>query len=641
MRLSPCRSAVLVTCVVSTLCLAAVARGQAPAVAPSASGLRDRAELEAFLDGVVAAQKDLNHFVGVTVAVVANGELFFAKGYGFADKAAGKRVDPARTLFRIGSVSKLFTWTAVMQLTEQGRLDLKADVNRYLEGSPVRVPDSYPQPITMINLLTHTPGFEDSVVGLFAKSPNTMRPLGAVLAAQLPARVRLPGDLSSYSNHGSALAGYIVERIAKVPFEEYVEKNILAPLEMGHTTVRQPVPAALAPDMSVGYWFGDGEQKAQGFEYVPARPAGAMSASAVDMAHFMLAHLQDGRYGQARILSEATARQMHTRLFGPVPDLDGMMYGFFQMNRNGHRVYGHGGDTFWFHTQLAILPDDNVGLFVSYNTDTGSAPRGAIVRAFLDRYFPAASERAVLKASKLREPAGTFEGSYRSIRMSYTTLAKLAALMSEVSVTELPDGRLRVEGVGPNPTRWVEVAPQVFRNVDSEEKIAFRRNATGVVSHLLVGFPAIAYERVGFFERPNVHYAAGGVSLALLLSAAIAWPIVAWRGRKRPRLAGPPRSAKLVAWLASAALLAFAVGLSAALDNPQEIAFGVPGSVKVLLALPIVAALLTTVGLVYIVQAWKKAYWTVAGRIYFTLVVAGAAVFLALLNYWRLLGYHY
>ena len=243
----------------------------APPPAPAPGGLTDPAELEAFLDGVVAAQKESSHVAGMTVAVVADGRLFFAKGYGMADRAAGRKVDPEKTLFRVGSVSKLFTWTAVMQLVDQGKLDLKADVNRYLAGSPVRVPDTYPQPVTLTHLLTHTPGFEDVVIGLFGRSPASLRPLGELLRDEMPARVRPPGVLSAYSNHGTALAGYIVERVSGVRYEQYIEKQILEPLGMAHTTVRQPVPKALEPDLAVGYRYADGEHKPEAFEYDPRR----------------------------------------------------------------------------------------------------------------------------------------------------------------------------------------------------------------------------------------------------------------------------------------------------------------------------------------------------------------------------------
>ena len=621
----------------------------APPAPPAPGGLEDPTELEAFLDGVVAAQKESNHVAGMAVAVVAKGRVFFAKGYGMADRAAGKKVDPERTLFRVGSVSKLFTWTAVMQLVDQGKLDLKADVNKYLAGSPVRVPDTYPQPVTMTHLLTHTPGFEDVVIGLFGRSQASMRPLGELLADQMPARVRPPGVLSSYSNHGTALAGYIVERISGIPYEQYIEKQILEPLGMTHATARQPLPKALEADMAVGYRFADGEHKPEKFEFVPDSPAGAVSASAVDMTRFMLAHLQDGAYGQARILSETASRRMHSRLFGHVPALNGMLHGFYEMNRNGRRIHGHGGDTLWFHSQLVLLPDEQVGLFVSCNSDSCSAPRTALVKAFVDWYFP---ERSTLTpaAGTRREPAGTFAGSYRAIRMSYRSIAKLSGLIGGVTVTALPDGRLRTDGMGANAKRWVPVAPFVFRNADGDDRIAFLKGPDGRATHLVADFPAIAFERLGPLETHEAQYSIGGGSLFLLSTAIVAWPIGAWLARRRRKAvraaveqgfppspavspARPaPRSARLTLWLAAVLLVAFVIALAVVLDNPGEIVFGVPQSLRVALALPLAAAVLTAVSLVFVLLAWRRRYWRWWGRIYYTVVALAAAVFLATLQ---------
>jgi CubicO group peptidase (beta-lactamase class C family) len=616
------------------------------AAAPPPPGLRDRAELEAFMDGVIAAQKESNHVEGVTVAVVANGQLLFAKGYGYADRQAWKKVDPERTMFRVGSVSKLFTWTAVMQLVEQGKLDLNADVNRYLAGSPVHVPEAFGRPVTMASLMTHTPGFEDPVVGLFSRSPEAMRPLGTVLAQEMPDRVRPPGTLSSYSNHGTALAGFVVERVAGIPFERYVEERILQPLSMSHTTVRQPVPAALAADTSVGYKYGGGQFEAQTFEYVPAAPAGGVSASAVDMSHFMLAHLQDGRYGDGRILSEATSREMHSRLFGHVPALNGMLHGFYEMSANGRRMYGHGGDTIWFHTQLALLPDDGVGLFASYNSDSGSGPRSALIRAFVDHYFPAAEPVRPWRPAPasttraLNEPAGTFAGRYRSIRMSYRSLAKMAALMQTVVVSELPDGRLLTSGLRGEPTRWVETRPCVFRNSEGNERIAFLKDAQGRVTHVVTDFPAVAFERVGILEWPTVHYALFAGTAAVLLSALIVWPVGAWRHRQRWGDDSPPRWGRLVMWFAALLLLGCLASLALVLRDPTAIVFGLPRSLQFALAFPLAAAALTLVSIVFAIRAWTKRYWRVRNRIAYTLVVLASVVLLVVLNYWRLLGYH-
>jgi CubicO group peptidase (beta-lactamase class C family) len=615
-----------------------------PPAPPAPGGLKDPNELEAFVDGVVAAQKESNHVAGMTVAVVAEGRVFFAKGYGLADRAAGRKVDPERTLFRVGSVSKLFTWTAVMQLVDEGKLDLKTDVNTYLAGTPVRVPDTYSQPVTLTHLLTHTPGFEDVVVGLFGRSPASLRPLATLLAEEMPARVRPPGVLSSYSNHGTALAGYIVERISGMPYEQYIEKRILEPLGMAHTTARQPLPKALEADMAVGYRFGDGEYKAEEFEYVPASPAGAVSASAVDMTRFMLAHLQGGRYGDSRILSEAAARTMHERLFGHVTALNGMLHGFYEMNRNGRRIHGHGGDTLWFHSELALLPDEQVGLFVSCNSGDCAAPRSALVKAFVDRYFPN-QPAAAPSSGKRSDPAGTFAGSYRTIRLSSRSIAKVAGLLA-LTVTELPDGRLRTGGLGANVRRWVQVAPFVFRNVDGDERIAFLMGRDGRATHLVVDFPAIAFERLGPLETPVAHLSIGGGSLFLLLTAIVAWPIGAWRGWRRRRAGAAdgsvraPRSARLALWLAAVLLVAFVAVLVVALADPMEIVYGVPQLLRSGLALPIAAAVLTAVSLIFAWRAWRRRYWRLWGRFYYTLVTLSAVAFLAVLWYWNLLGWH-
>jgi len=239
---------------------------QAEQTTPTMQGPTDRAELEAFLDGIMVAHMESYHIAGATLAVVKDGEVFFAKGYGYADIKEKKPVDPEKALFRPGSVSKLFTWTAVMQLVEQDKLDLKADINIYLKD--FKIPDTYPEPITMIHLLTHTPGFEDVINEMGARRPEDLVPLAEFLARKMPARVLPPGKLTSYSNYGTALAGYIVEKISGLPFEDYIDENIFKLLDMQQSTFRQPLPSHLADDMSVGYAYKDGLFKAGGFEYI-------------------------------------------------------------------------------------------------------------------------------------------------------------------------------------------------------------------------------------------------------------------------------------------------------------------------------------------------------------------------------------
>jgi CubicO group peptidase (beta-lactamase class C family) len=272
----------------------------------------DAREAEGFMDGVMEAQQKAHHFAGAVAVIVRDGEVVFEKGYGFSDFSARKAVDPKRTLFRIASNSKMFVWTSVMQLVEDGKLDLHTDVNRYLKG--LQIPDTFPEPVTLENLMTHTAGFEDKVIGLFAHEREKVLPLAELMKRDTPHRIFPPGKVTAYSNYGTALAALIVEQTAGMPFEQYLNERILKPLGMEHATLAQPLPPVLAPDMSKAYRWSGGELQEQPFEYVPWAPCGAMSVSGEDMARFMMAHLNEGALGNARILKPETAKEMRQKL---------------------------------------------------------------------------------------------------------------------------------------------------------------------------------------------------------------------------------------------------------------------------------------------------------------------------------------
>src|SRR5918997_375789 len=229
-----------------------------PTALSQQQGPTDPAEMEAFLNEELSREMEKHHIAGAAVSVVKDGELFFAKGYGSADLENNIPVDPEQTIFPIGSVTKLFTWTAVMQLAEQGKLDLDADIDKYLD---FRIPDTYPQPITLENLMTHTAGFEDRRFEQLALDADDQVPTREWLISHMPARIRPPGDVAAYSNYGTALAGDIVARVSGEPYEQYIQEHILNPLDMVHTTARSPMPAELREDASVGYTYEDGAFK--------------------------------------------------------------------------------------------------------------------------------------------------------------------------------------------------------------------------------------------------------------------------------------------------------------------------------------------------------------------------------------------
>ena len=606
---------------------------------PAFSQPASRADLEAFLDGVIASQMRSHQIASVTLSVVKDGELFFAKGYGYADREARRPVDAERTLFRPGSISKLFTWTAVMQLVERGKIDLDADVNQYL--SDFQIPDTFPEPITMNHLMTHTPGFEDGALGyLLIKSASDLVPLSESLAAHVPRRVRPPSTYSSYSNYGAALAGLIVANVSGMSFEEYVEKNILDPLGMSRSTFREPLPETLAPDMATSYRRENGAFEPGHFELISNfGPAGALSATATDMARFMVAHLQLGRYGENRILEEETARRMHQRIYSLDERLPGMAHGFYEEEVRGQRVIGHGGDTQFFHSTLALFPEHNVGLFASSVGKSG-LPLMELVDAFVERSFPAPEAPNPKPPADFAERGARFSGSYRFTRQNWSTIEKLLALFQTLSVSVTENNELLLEGLLAEPIRFVEVEPLLFRQVDGAQTVAFEEDASGAISHMFFGIlPFMPTYRVSWFETQG--FTLTIVIAAILLSfTAISGGIRhRWDNRNEPapglwtaRVAAVMGFLTL-AFLGSAAAIVMATG--------EEIFYGIPESLTAALVLPHVTAVLLAALAVVLSIVWMRRLFPWRRRIHYTLFFLAAAGLHWIYLHWNVLGFRY
>jgi CubicO group peptidase (beta-lactamase class C family) len=521
-------------------------------------------------------------------------------------------------------------------------------VNQYV--TQLKIPDTYPgKPITIKNLFTHTEGMEDGGYGyLIVDKAERMDEPADALAKHVPKRVREPasgdftnGDMASYSNWGTALAGQIVANLSGMSFDEYVEKNILAPLEMTHTTSRQPLPAELAPDMSVGYKYESAQLKAKGFEFVNLAPAGNISSTAVDMGKFMIAHLQKGAYGKGRILKEETARLMHSRALSPNPHINGACLGFYENHINGRRIIAHAGDTGWFHSELNLLPEENVGIFVSVNT-APSLPfstRGDLMRAFMDRYYPA-------KLPDVKPPAGfkdrlaNYAGSYRIIRHSYSTFEKVFSVMSALQVAPTDHDTLIV-AYGPYVGEYVEVKPNVFRRMDQDDVIAFSTGSDGKATYVLdpISLPNHMAYRLAGYEAPATLGLIAAFGVLCFLIAIVS----AVRNRKADREAVPAmRRARRTAALLGAVHLLFMVSCGIVVAMIMKTPFSeLPGGFKVALVLPLLAIPLTLAVLVFAVQAWRAGWWTRYVRTQYAAIALGSLAFLWLLNYVNLVGYHF
>lgn len=614
-------------------------------------GPSDAAEMEAFMDDLLARQMEEYHIAGAAVAVVKDGQLFFAKGYGYADVENKIPVDAETTIFRIGSVGKVITWTAVMQLVGQGKLDLDADINTYLD---FRIPDTYPQPITLRHLITHTAGFEDLFVDFVSLENEDALPPGAFLASHIPARVFPPGEIAAYSNYGAALAGYIVERVSGKTYDQYIQEYILDPLGMMHSSALATLHPDVMAHVSVGYMYKDSAFEIFPKFYGPSdlAPMGFMAASATDMARFMIAHLQGGFYGdpaaEVRILEEATARQMHSTLYASDPRLLGTAYGFFDFSDNGQRTIGHSGTAEPMHSLLLLLPDQNLGVFVAYNTlgagDLVNQHLG-FQRAFFDHYYPASAVEPMQPPTDFAERASRFAGSYRMTRSAYTTLEKFrgALGMTVIQISDPGDGTLAM--ISPwGEWRFVEVEPLYFRQVDAPFFIVFREDDRGRITHLFTDYtPQFGFERLNWYETPGFNMALFTGCVLVFLSMIIFALIRAIQNRRQSggqkRDTKGARTASWIILVICILNLLFVAGLFL-WNNPYP-SLGIPLQFQVVLGLGVLAALLTVGALVCAVLAWKDGYWYVAYRVYYTLVTIAAIVFVWFLNFWNLLGWRY
>ncbi|GFE84833.1 FmtA-like protein [Steroidobacter agaridevorans] len=524
-------------------------------------------DVDAWLDGFVPYALQQGDIGGAVVVVVKDGSILTQRGFGYADLAAHEPMDPERTLMRVGSISKLFTWTALMQLVERGQVSLDADVNSYLD---FRIPPRDGQPITVRNLMTHTPGFEEQLKNAVAYDSATAPKFETLLKRWTPERIFAPGTTPAYSNYATALAGYIVQRISGVPLEDYMDTHVLGPLGMTSSTFRQPLPSELQPRMAKGYAAASGP--ARPFEIIGLAPAGALSAPATDIAKFMLAHLNQGRLGEAGILRAETAQLMHGTPLTILPRVDRMLLGFWEANYKGRRVIAHGGDTQWFHSDLRLYIDDGVGMFVACNSmGKGMAAidmRIELFEEFANRYLPVPEWSAGpgVDEQTAGEHAQLMAGHYVNSRRSESSFMSLLNLVGAIDVIDYRDGTIGVSMVrngSGQPRRWREVQPFVWQ-LDGSSRLLSAEVRDGAVARF-------SFDEVSpfmMFERPAPSRAswltpAFLASLIAMVATAVAWPISALMRRRYGMVdTRSAADAKAYRWLRIAAITTVAMWLA-------------------------------------------------------------------------------
>jgi len=594
-------------------------------------------DLSTFLDGFMPLALARGDVAGGVVSVVKDGKVLFAKGYGYANLDKRLPVTVDHTSFRIGSTSKLFTWTAVMQLVEQGKLDLDTDVNKYLD---FKIPAYDGKPITLRNIMTHTPGFEDTAKDLITTDGKPVN-LEQYLKSHLPKRIFAPGKVVAYSNYGCGLAGYIVQRVSGQDFDDYVDQHIFTPLDMKNSTFRQPLPQALAPLMAESYETAS-DGKEQAFEIISPAPAGAVTATALDMAHFMIAQLQNGLYDNSRILQQATAVAMHKQQRTEAPGLNGFALGFYHEDSHGQRIIGHAGDLDFFHTDLHLLLDANVGIFMSFNSagNEGGAHviRTALFEAFLDRYFPAETKQ-LPTASTAKADAARVAGWYMASRRNDSGLRMMYAL-SQGKVEAFPDGTITAAGMNDpagKPLHWREVGPLQYQEVNGSHKLDFVTDANGKVSYWAtnVQVPVMIFMRVNGLHTLGSMKLWGTLGLLVLFLALLVW-FCGWLVRRHyklqlellPQQRRSRLGSRLGVLVLFLTLLGWLILITAMSANPYLLLSG--GAVPwmyVLYVLGVLALLGVLLIVIHYVRSWmapRRRAWVLLGE---TLIALSAIYF--------------
>ncbi len=443
-------------------------------------GEMDYSQMADFLHRQMLEYADKNNIPNAVVALVTTDSMHLLQGYGFADQYSRVPVDPSFHLSRTGSVSKIFTWTAIMQLYEKGLVDLDIDVSEYLDidlHHKILYKESNPPLITLRHLLTHTAGYEDVLKGLFSFSPQPT--LKEQLLRKVPARIYPPGTVMAYSNWGASLAGYIVEQVSGMRFEDYVQEHIFLPLGMHGSTFEQPLDAESESRMVTARRWVDGQFHTGNFEHMPA-PAGGLSTSGYDMALLLQAHLAGGSNAFGSILKKPIIDMMHTKQFTYHPLLAGMTYGMMESFVNGYRIITHGGSTSIFDSGFYIVPELGIGLFIAYS---GGEISGHVhmLHDFMKKFFPDKEIQHNDYKPLLEARLADLKGAYHQSRSMRTSSDRILNLMI---------GSLHLKPVGENELSfnlygmdfsYREVKPGMYKSNNVNKDYPF-----GFMEYLLV-----------------------------------------------------------------------------------------------------------------------------------------------------------
>lgn len=606
-------------------------------------------EIASFLDGLVEMARLRDQLPGVVVVVVEGDQLLLSHGWGYARVDERVAADPAASLFRVASVSKVVTATALMILQQRGQLRLDDPVSKHLD-LPVFA-DAVP--VTLAQLLSHQAGFEDGYLGhFFAADAASDHELEDYLTRYAPARVRPPGQLNSYCNYCTAVLGAVVAKVSGRPFEDAIEELVLGPAGMRRSTFREhpgvaregSMPELLVPLRAQGYRHNGTEQVANGnlWTHRGMAPAGGLQSTAEDMARFMRLHLNAGSIDGIAVIAPDALAQMHNELTRQHPAAAANAHGFWSRRIGGLLTLEHGGALLNFYSNLVLLPERGIGIFVSTNGAKGRQLTQDLPRLLIERFVGA---RPVLPRplADSAESLQRYVGIYRSTRRNHSTFEKASALLGgDTRVDVRPEGWLRLSGpLG--STRYVasDVATHTFLAEDDGSSIGFGVDADGQPDRIYPNYGHTVLQRVPWYARSELFMAiAAGVLLLSLLR------VLGLRVRRAAPAHPLEHTAAWVAWLGAAAWIAYAAGLyraMVALGKPENMALvRYPDQAIVwTLSIGLCAAVLSVLALLLWPAVMRQGHWPWWRRWHYGVFVLSTLPMIALLLYWKLLGFHF
>jgi CubicO group peptidase (beta-lactamase class C family) len=584
--------------------------------------------VEAFINGFASYALESYEVPGLGFVMVKDGEVFFSKGYGFADEEMQVPFDPDQTIVRGGSIVKTVTALAVMQLVEQGKLDLDADVNQYL--SHFQVPQTYDKPVTARHLLHYTAGFDTRFIGIRVESMDEVLPLGEYLAHHLTARVRPPGEIRSYNDFEIALAGLLVEEVSGMPYDQFVQEHVFKPLGMESTSIY--LSKEDGGRVASGY-RSDGQPYPLNYYYLNDAAGAGFNTTVSDLARYMIMHLENGKYGDVQLLNKGSANELHTTRFQHDPHLPGIAYTFDEMYWGGLRVLAKSGGAPGFQNRMLLIPDLGVGIYFVQNRDSNVRLVSELEQEFQQRFFPSSNNQLLQKEIPVtnRHELDRYAGYYvEMIDYSEGSIEKVRSLMDQGTVTVDEQGRLKLHG-----STLQRVDDNLFQWNNTGNYVAFREDDKGRVTHMFYARTALL--RVPWYETFPVQMGLLGFALVTFLTALIGWPAAVLRRQGKVYRVSGSLSLLNVAFLVGLGLLLTPV--FAGVDPPWVFSFAPPPELLVLLALPLIGVVLTLSLAWQVFRSWKekRGGWFV--RVHNTLVLMAGFAFLFFLHTWNLLGY--